>query len=310
MTINFNKVYPSLSNCEVVHSWNDYGSVCVEKVMYEGTIFSYDFCVADKVYINLVSGLFDPKMYLLSEPSHEFLTKDFSLEDLNSVAEQMGVSVSQDKEQVAKGIIKEIENIVSVKLNKTPCSKMEKVIIDEYGFVIEKVVVTQEEFKKIVNEHRDKYTYYTANKQPVVANFIDYRKYEEWFLIEEEHKIYVVPKNKFDFSKYDYLPDMVDFMEDVKYMFDNHNSPNNYPFSKVQLGFDRMFDKGMVQAEEVKNGLGETFQSFMSVWIEAYSLLVGKECQLKEFFNAIEDGLYVKDILPFVAKVVKEKYTG
>ena len=175
---------------------------------------------------------------------------------------------------------------------------------------MEKILVTQDEFKKIVSEYSDKYTYYTVTKQPVVANFIDYRKYEEWFLVEEEHKIYVVPKNKFDFSKYDYLPDMVDFMGDVKYMFDNHNSPNNYPFSKVQLGFDRMFDKGMIQAEEVKNQIGETFQSFMSVWIEAYSLMVGKECQLKDFFKAIEEGLYVKDILPFVAKVVKEKYTG
>ena len=171
---------------------------------------------------------------------------------------------------------------------------------------MEKVIVTQEEFKKIVSEYRDKYVYYATNKQPV-ANFIDSRKYEEWFLVEEEHKIYVVPKNKFDFSEYDYLPDMVGFMEDVKYMFDNHNSPNNYPFTKVQLAFDRLFQKGVVQAEEVKNGLGETFQTFIPVWIEAYSLMVGKECQLKDFFKAIEEGLYVKDILPFVAKVVKEK---
>lgn len=257
MTINFNKVYTSPSNCEVVHSWNKYGSVCVEKVVYEGTAFSYDFCVADKVYTNLVSTLFDPKKYLWSVPAHEILTKEFSLGDLSSVAEQMGVSVSQDKEQVAKDIIKEIENVISVKLNKTPCSKMKRIIVEEDGLIIE------------------------------------------------------MTKNiEFDFSKYNYLPDMVGFMEDVKYMFDNHNSPNNYPFTKVQLAFDRMFQKGVVQAEEVKNGLGETFQSFMSVWIEAYSLMVGKEYQLKDFFKAIEDGLYVKDILPFVAKVVKEKYTG
>ena len=257
MTINFNKVYPSSSNCEVVHSWNEYGSVCVEKVVYEGAVFSYDFCVADKVYINLVSTLFDPKKYLWSEPAHQILTKEFNLEDLNSIAEQMGISVSQDKEQVAKDIIKEIENVISVKLNKTPCSKMKRVIVEEDGLVME------------------------------------------------------MTKNiEFDFSKYDYLPDMVDFMEDVKYMFDNHNSPNNYPFTKVQLAFDRMFQKGVVQAEEVKNGLGETFQSFMSVWIEAYSLMIRKECQLKEFFMSIEEGLYVKDILPFVAKVIKEKYTG
>ena len=62
--------------------------------------------------------------------------------------------------------------------------------------------------------------------------------------------------------------------------------------------------------EEVKNQIGEVFQTFTPVWIEAYSLMIGKKCQLKDFFKAIEQGLYVKDILPFVAKVVKEKYTG
>lgn len=117
-------------------------------------------------------------------------------------------------------------------------------------------------------------------------------------------------KNKFDFSKYDYLPDIVGFMEDVKYMFDNHNSPNNYSFSKVELTFATMFEKGILQPEEVKNQIGEVFQTFTPVWIEAYSLMVEKECQLKDFFKAIDEGLHVKDILPFVAKVVKEKYTG
>lgn len=257
MTIDFNKAYTSPSNCEVVYSWNEYDSVCVEKVMYEGSVFSYDFCVADKVYINLVSTLFDPKKYLWGEPAHQILTKEFNLEDLNSIAEQMGVSVSQDKEQVAKDIIKEIEKIVSVTLNKTPCSQMKRLLVEEDGLVMEMT-------------------------KPV----------------------------EFDFSKYDHLPDMVGFMEDVKYMFENHNSPNDYPFSKVELAFDRMFQKGVVQAEEVKNGLGETFQSFMPVWIEAYSLMVGKECQLKDFFKTIDEGLHVKDILPFVAKIVKEKYTG
>lgn len=174
------------------------------------------------------------------------------------------------------------------------------------NFTLEKVIVTQQEFEDIIEKHKDEYTYYTTNQQPVI-NFIDFRNYDEWFVVG--NKIYVVPKNKFDFSKYDYLPDMADFMEDIKYMFENHNSPNDYPFTKVQLAFDRMFEKGVVQAEEVKNGLGETFQSFMTVWIESYSLMVGKECQLKDFFKAIEEGLYVKDILPFVAKVVKEKYT-
>ena len=120
----------------------------------------------------------------------------------------------------------------------------------------------------------------------------------------------IIKKVEFDFSKYDYLPDMLGFMKDVEYMFDNHNSPNNYPFTKVQLGFDKMFEKGMVRAEEVKNQIGEVFQTFTPVWIEAYSLMIGKKCQLKDFFKAIEQGLYVKDILPFVAKVVKEKYTG
>lgn len=171
---------------------------------------------------------------------------------------------------------------------------------------MEKVIVTQQEFEEILKKYEEHFT----NKVQRVPDGFHSRKYEEWFVVEEDHKIYVVPKNKFDFSKYDYLPDMVGFMEDVKYMFDNHNSPNNYPFTKVQLGFDRMFHKGVVQAEEVKNGLGETLQSFMPVWIEAYSLMVGKECQLKDFFKAIEQGLYVKDILPFVAKVVKEKYTN
>ena len=169
---------------------------------------------------------------------------------------------------------------------------------------MEKVIVTQQEFEEILNKYEEHFT----NKVQRVPDSFDSRKYEEWFVVEEDHKIYVVPKNKFDFSKYDYLPDMLGFMEDVKYMFDNYNSPNDYPFSKVQLGFDRMFEKGMVQAEEVKNGLGETFQSFMTVWIESYSLMVGKECQLKDFFKAIEEGLYVKNILPFVAKVIKEKY--
>lgn len=172
---------------------------------------------------------------------------------------------------------------------------------------MEKVIVTQQEFEDIIKKYKDDYTFYITNQQPV-ANFIDFRKYDEWFIVEEEHKIYVVPKNKFDFSKYDYLPDMLGFIKDVKYMFDNHNSPNNYSFSKVELAFDRMFEKGMVQAEEVKNRLGETFQSFVTVWVESYSLMVGKGCQLKDFFKAIEEGLYVKDILPFVAKVVKEKY--
>lgn len=173
---------------------------------------------------------------------------------------------------------------------------------------MEKVIVTQQEFEDIIKKYKDNYTYFTTNQQPVI-NFVDFRKYNEWFIVEEENKIYVVPKNKFDFSKYNYLPDMVGFMDDINYMFENHNSPNDYPFSKVELAFDRMFKKGVVQAEEVKNGLGETFQSFMPVWIEAYSLLIGKECQLKDFFKAIEEGLCVKDILPFVAKVVKEKYT-
>ena len=137
MAINFNKVYPSPSHCEVVHSWNKYGSVCVEKVMYEGAVFSYDFCVADKVYINLVSTLFDPKKYLWSGPAHEILTKEFSLGDLNSIADQTGISVSQYKEQVAKDIIKEIENVISVKLNKIPCSKMKRIIVEEDGLVME-----------------------------------------------------------------------------------------------------------------------------------------------------------------------------
>lgn len=257
MTINFNKVCPSPSNCEVVHSWNDYGSVCVEKVMYDGSVFSYDFCVADKVYINLVSTLFDPKKYLWGVPAHQILTKEFNLEDLNSIAEQMNLSASEDKEQTSKNIIKEIERVVSVKLNKTPCSQMKRLFVEEDGLVME-----------------------------------------------------MTKKVEFDFSKYDYLPDMVGFMKDVEYVFENHNSPNDYPFTKVQLAFDRMFEKGVVQAEEVKNGLGETFQSFMPVWIESYSLMVGKECQLKDFFKTIEECLHVKDILPFVAKVVKEKYTN
>lgn len=169
---------------------------------------------------------------------------------------------------------------------------------------MEKVIVTQQDFEEILKKYEEHFT----NKVQRVPDSFDSRKYEDWFVVEEDHKIYVVPKNKFDFSKYDYLPDMADFMEDIKYVFENHNSPNDYPFSKVELAFDRMFKKGVVQAEEVKNGLGETFQSFMPVWIEAYSLLVGKECQLKDFFKAIEKGLYVKEILPFVAKVVKEKY--
>lgn len=259
MAINFNKVYPSPSNCEVVYSWNDYGSVCVEKVSYDDddSEFSYDFCVADKAYINFVSCLFDPKMYLWSEPAHEPLIKEFNLEDLNSIAEQMNVPVSEDKEQVSKDIIKEIERVVSVKINKTPCSQMKRVIAEENGLVVE-----------------------------------------------------MIKKVEFDFSKYNYLPNMADFMEDVKYMFDNHNSPNNYPFSKVELNFATMFEKESVQTEEVKNQIGEVFQTFTQVWIEAYSLLAGKECQLKDFFKAIEEGLYVKDILPFVAKVVKEKYTN
>lgn len=168
---------------------------------------------------------------------------------------------------------------------------------------MEKVTVTQQEFEDILK----KYEYYLPNKSQRTPIDFDSRKYEEWFVVEEEHKIYVVPKNKFDFSKYNYLPDMVGFMEDVKYMFDNHNSPNNYPFSKVQLSFARMFEKGRIQSEEVKNQIGEIFKSFTQVWREAYSLMVGKECQLKDFFRAIEGGLYVKDILPFVAKVVKEK---
>lgn len=257
MTIDFNRAYTSPSNCEVVYSWNEHGSVCVEKVMYEGSVFSYDFCVADKVYINLVSTLFDPKKYLWGEPAHQILTKEFNLEDLNSIAEQMNLSASEDKEQVSKDIIKEIEKIVSVKLSKTPCSQMKRLFVEEDGLV-------------------------TEMTKPV----------------------------EFDFSKYEYLPDMIDFMKNVEYMFDNHNSPNNYPFSQVELTFATMFEKGTVQAEEVKNQIGETFQSFTPVWIEAYSLMVGKEYQLKDFFKAIEDGLYVKDILPFVAKVVKEKYTG
>lgn len=171
---------------------------------------------------------------------------------------------------------------------------------------MKKVCVTQQEFKSIINKHIDKYSLYTPN-QYTLRMPIDPSEYEEWFVVEEEQTIYVVPKNKFDFSKYNYLPDMISFMKDVKYMFDNHNSPNSYSFSQVEQVFAQIFEKGQFQPEEVKNQLGEMFTSFIDVLVDAYGLMTNKSCSVKDLFEAIQEGLFVKDVMPFVQKVMKDK---
>lgn len=173
---------------------------------------------------------------------------------------------------------------------------------------MKKVYVTQQEFKSIINKHVDKYSLYTPN-QYTLRMPIDPSEYEEWFVVEEEQTIYVVPKNKFDFSKYNYLPDMTSFMKDVKYMFENHNSPNNYAFSQVEQVFAQIFEKGQFKPEEVKNQLGEMFTSFIYVLVDAYGLMTDKPCNVEDLFEAMQEGLFVKDILPSVYLVVKEKYT-
>lgn len=167
---------------------------------------------------------------------------------------------------------------------------------------MEKVYVTQQELKDIVKNNID--CIVTQDRLPL---HVDTRLWEDWVYIESENKIYIVDQYQFDFSKYNYLEDMTGFIEDLKYMYENHNGPNDYSFRAVARIFNQIFEKGVVQAEEVKNQLGEIFSSFYPVWIESYGLMINKNCVPADFFEAVNAGLYVKDILPFVQKVVKEK---
>lgn len=172
---------------------------------------------------------------------------------------------------------------------------------------MEKVFVSQEHFEQIIREQKPATLHRYELPSSITMNQDDY---EEWFVPESNDKIYLVSKQKLDFTTFDYLLDMVGFMDDVKYMFDNFNNPNKYSFSKVELSLYTMFVKGLLMPEEVKNQLGETFSAFIPVLVKSYSIMKGEHCNLEDLFKTFDgDHVLVKDILPILANVLKDKIT-
>lgn len=121
MSVNLDQNYPSTRNCEVIYQWGETNALVIEKCIYE-TGESYDFCICNKAYHNFVSILFDVEMNFFREPPKNVIVRDFSLEDLNTVAKAMGTEQTDNSESTAKNIVMEIEKVCEKLLNKKPCS--------------------------------------------------------------------------------------------------------------------------------------------------------------------------------------------